>query len=632
MRIAPAAPIRNLNRFGASVNWVNQSLNRKFAVGTAAGLLASSLFFLILFTNLYRGQLERERGDAAAQVTRLLQTSLENVMLKRDLDGLREIVKRLGEQPGILQVRIANPAGEVRFASDARQLGTTMVQGRALLERPSMQLLEDGDGRPLLRSVNPIRNKPQCLECHGPVADRPVNGILYVDFDAASITHKAWATTLLLMGSGALIVLINIAGGWWFIRRHVLRPVAHLAEASLRLAGGDLEARIALSGQDELSALGDRFNGMAEALEEKLRELRDKETFLQGLVDAIPDGIRVIDQDFRVVLSNATYRVQHRYGEGARLPEHCYAATHGRDSPCPGTLILCPLKEVAATGESLRVIHRHQGADGAVLDVEIYAAPLRVMDGQSRGMVVESIRDLEQQVRFSHEQRLSELGRLAAGVAHEIHNPLASVRMAIHAAKQAHEAPSADPSQVSENLELVDHELGRCSEVTERLLKLSMAPPSQPELVCVDQALEETLRLLGWQSEHQGVELNLELQGAPLRILASDSDLRMVTLNLTQNAIHAMPQGGRLGVRCGREGGQVVIAFEDTGVGIDARDLPRIFEPFFSRRADGMRGTGLGLSITKSLIESHGGTLQVESEPGRGSRFTVTFPDADQVV
>lgn len=624
-------PVSNSSPCGDPVDWLSQSLNRKFAVGTAAGLLASSLFFLILFMNLYRGQLETERGDAAAQVTRLLQTSLENVMLKRDLDGLREIVKRLGEQPGILQVRITNPAGEVRFASDARALGTPMAPEPEPLDQPSTRLLADEGGHPVLRSVNPIRNKPQCLECHGPVADRPVNGVLYVDFDAASITHKAWATTLLLMGSGGLIVLINIAGGWWFIRRHVLHPITYLSDTSLRLAGGDLEARITLPGRDELSALGDRFNRMAEALKEKIRALRDKERFLQGLVDAIPDGIRVIDEGFRVVLSNATYRHQHGYALGSPVPEHCYAATHGRDSPCPETLTLCPLREVVTTGGALRVLHHHQRADGQTLGVEIYAAPLWATDGKSPPMVVESIRDLEQQVRFSHEQRLSELGRLAAGVAHEIFNPLAAVRMAIYGARLAYESPVGDPSQVSENLELVDHELEKCAEVTERLLKLSMASSSQPELVTLDQILEDTLRLLRWEAEQRGVELNLELVGAPLRILASDSDLRMVALNLTQNACHAMPQGGLLRVRCKRKGDRVVILFEDTGVGIDARDLDRIFEPFFSRRADGMRGTGLGLPITKSLIENHGGTLQVETEPGRGSRFTLSFPDADQV-
>ncbi|MFY9973484.1 MAG: ATP-binding protein [Chromatiaceae bacterium] len=610
--------------------WVSQSLNRKFAVGTAAGLLISSLFFLALFVSLYRGQLQRERAETAAQVSRLLQSSLENAMLKRDIEGLRDIVNRLGKEPGIRGVRIANPAGEIRFASDDRSLGTLLPPEPNAPDQPHTRLVFDADGRSIVRSINPIRNKPQCQECHGPVADKPVNGILYVDFDGASISDKARATTLLLMGSGALIVLINIAGGWWFIRRYVIGPVERLSDASLRLTQGDLDARIQVPGNDELASLAGRFNGMAVALQEKIRELGDKEAFLQALVDAIPDGVRVIDEDFRVILSNATYRHQHGYRDDARVPAHCYAATHGRDRPCPETLTLCPLKEVTATGEPLRVLHRHQRSNGDTLDVEIYAAPLQVVtDGAPRRMVVESIRDLEQQVRFSHEQRLSELGRLAAGVAHEIHNPLAAVRMALHAARLAYESADAEPAHVLESLALVDHEVEKCSEVTERLLKLSMTPSSQPELVSVDRVVEDTIRLLCWETESQRVELNLEVEGAPLRVLASDSDLRMITLNLTQNACHAMPKGGLLSVRCARNGDRVEILFEDTGIGIDARDLPRIFEPFFSRRADGLRGTGLGLPITKSIVESHGGTIRVESEPGHGSRFTVAFLDAD---
>jgi signal transduction histidine kinase len=202
--------------------------------------------------------------------------------------------------------------------------------------------------------------------------------------------------------------------------------------------------------------------------------------------------------------------------------------------------------------------------------------------------------------------------------------------MALHAAEQAAKpAAGADSALVAEYLALVDQEVGKCIEVTERLLKLSMPPPTQPELVVVDQVVGETLKLLCWEAETQGVKVELLAEGAPLRVLASDSDLRMVTLNLAQNACHAMPGGGSLRVHCGRAGDEVRVTFEDTGVGIDPGDLPRIFEPFFSRRADGVIGTGLGLSITKAIVESHGGTIRVVSEPGRGSRFTALFPDAD---
>jgi len=614
------------------------SLARKFALGTAAGLLASSLVFLVLFVGLFRSQLQQQRADAAGQVSRLLQISLENAMLRHDLDGLRGIVERLGRQPDVLAVTIANPQGEVRFASDPTLLGQRLPPEPEA--QPVTRLMEGATGPAVLRSVTPVPNQPPCQECHGPMADRPVNGVLYVDYDADSIGQQARRTTLLLMGAGSLIVLLNLIGGWWFMRRYVLRPVARLAAASTRISEGDLGTRTHLSGGDELAALGGAMNRMAEALETQMEELQEKEHFLQALLDAFPDGVRVIDQDYRVLLSNTAYRRQiGPTGAAAPMaadragpdpdPRPCYAQTHGQDQPCPETLMACPLHETTRTGAPMRVVHYLKRADGGGLDVETYAAPLTLTQGgRTRHLVVESIRDLGQAVRFSHEQRLSELGRLAAGVAHEIHNPLGSVRLALHAAENAAQATEPDLVEVRACLQLVDQEVDACIQVTQRLLRLSVPPPDHPELVDATEAVDDTLRLLAWEALERGVVIRQSCTG-PVRVMATDAELRMAILNLSQNALHSMPQGGTLEVTCTRRDGQVEIAFADTGVGIPPGDLARIFQPFFSRRADGVEGTGLGLSITKAFIERHGGRIALVSDLGRGSRFTLALPDAD---
>ena len=622
------------------------SLSRKFALGTAAGLLASSLVFLILFVGLFRQQLEEQRADAATQVSQLLRISLENAMLRHDLDGLREIVQGLGRQPSVASVAITNPQGEIRFASDPQRLGLHLAPGPTDL--PQTLMVGGPDGRPVLRSVNPVRNRPACQECHGPTTERPINGIIYVDFDADSIRHQARHTTLLLMGAGSLIVLLNLAGGWWFMGRYVLRPVAHLAEASARLSEGDLSVRTSLTGNDELTALGGTINHMAETLERKMAELAEKEQFLQQLVDAFPDGVRVIAPDYQVLLTNAAYRRQlapltttapesvptpaPAPDAGPDLRAPCYAQTHGQDGPCPETLITCPLRQVLRTGDPLRVVQRHRRSDGTWLDVETYAAPVTLTrNGETRQLVVESIRDLGQEVRFSHEQRLSELGRLAAGVAHEIYNPLGSVRLALHAAQGAARAEPPDQAQIEECLGLVDQEVDTCIQVTQRLLRLSVPAPDHQELVEVNDVVDDTLRLLAWEAAERGVAVRTEVPRTPLRILATDSELRLAVLNLAQNALHAMPSGGTLTVTCAASAGRVEIVFTDTGVGIDPADLARIFQPFFSRRADGVAGTGLGLSITKAFAAAHGGGITVASDVGRGSRFTLDFPDADHL-
>ncbi len=604
-------------------------LNHRFALGTAAGLLASSLVFLVLYLSLYHEQLGQQRQETVTQINRLLQTSLENAMLKRDIEGLRGIVARLGSQPGITAVTITNASGQVRFSSLPERFGTPF--DHPIPAEPTTAFLTGADGTEVLRSANPVANRAECQPCHGPAAERPLNGVLFVDYEAAPIRQHARQTTLLLLGAGSLIVLINLAGGWWFINRFVLRPVAELSRVSERLRQGDLDARAVLPGNDEFAHLGETFNAMARGLQQKVRDLEDKEAFLQGLIDAVPDGLRVIDSDFQTLMANRAFR--HQLGLETTAPlGPCFATSHGRSEPCPGELISCPVRELAQAPptEALRVVHRHLHSDGSPFDVETYAAPLQVrIEGQPKALVVESIRDLGQQVRFSHEQKLSELGRLAAGVAHEIYNPLSSVRLALNACQRHSTQEQIPRDQILRQLELVSHEVDQCIEVTQRLLRLSAPPATRPELVLVDEVVEETLSLLRWEAEKQQVAVSLTFVERPLRVLASDGDLRRLTLNLVQNAFHAMPQGGELRVVGRRVAGQVEVSFSDTGSGIEPRDLPRIFEPFFSRRADGVRGTGLGLAIAKNIVDNYRGSLSVESTPGAGSRFSFRLPDPD---
>lgn len=609
------------------MHWLRSRLSRKFAIGTAVGLLASSLVFLLLFLALYRAELATERSSAAEQVNQLLQTSLENAMLKRDLEGLRLIVDRLGRQPGIAAVFITNPKGEIRFASDPLLLGGRR-QAPAADEPAVTRFIADEQGEEVLRSVNPVANRPECEECHGPASVNPVNGILYVDYDAAPIRHKAQVTTLFLMGSGAIIVLLNLAGGWWFFQRYIIGPVERLTGNSRALAAGDLRQRAKPRGDDELADLGHAFNAMADQLQERIDESEHQRAFLQALIDAIPDGVRIITPDYRVILTNKAYRDQLGLGDADGVGDSCHRVSHQSEQPCPSTLVTCPVHEINRNGKPVKALHRHHDANGRISDVEIYAAPMQVMlEGRQQRLIVESIRDLSKQIKYSHEQKLSELGKLATGVAHEIHNPLASVRLALDSLRRS--VTDGDP-EVAEYLELVDHEIDKCVTSTERLLRLGMSPPEEPELVEISRVVEDTLSLLRWEAEQQRVQLITKLEPG-LRVLASDGELRMIALNLMQNAFHAMPEGGELEVSSRSSGTSVVITFRDTGVGMQQQQLMRIFDPFYSRRADGAKGTGLGLSIVRAIIENYGGSIDVESEPGKGSAFSVTLPDAEKL-
>lgn len=613
------------------------SLSRRLMALLLAVLLLASLAFLALYFTTYRLQLREERAQAAREVNLLLQAALENAMLKRDLPGLREVVRRLGAQPAIRDVVILDRRGEIRFSADGARVGQRYPVPNDTLcpgcgagfrdARPASRFAADASGHRVLRSVNPIHNRPACSGCHGDPLTHPVNGVLVVDYDAEPIVQKARLSFAGLLFAGIVVTLATLLAVWWFMRRHVLAPIARLTEASDQLAMGNLDARSGLRGRDEIAHLGQTFDGMAERLQASLNHLLEHEHYLQSLLDAIPDPVRVIDVDYRIVHANRAYADLLGQKREQVVGRPCYESSHGRTEPCVPTLTTCPVVELRERLTPVKTMQEFIGAQGLPHRVQIYAAPLQVTwHGQRRRLVVESVRDFYSDMRVSQEMRLSAIGELAAGVGHEIRNPLGSVRLALRAALRRLEGQRPDPQDIVHYLHLVDDEIDKCIEVTERLLKLSGLTGDSRQPVDVGRAVHETLSLLAFEAGERGVTLHTDLPDTPVTVLASEGDLRMVVVNLTQNAFHAMPDGGELTVRLRRTEGEVVLTFEDTGVGIPPELLPRIFDPFFSHRADGERGMGLGLTICRTLVERWGGHIEATNHSPRGARFTIRLP------
>lgn len=623
--------------------WIANSLHRKFVAASVSGLLAVSLLFLLVFIGLYHAQIEEERTRSASEVNQLLQAALENAMLKRDLDGLRQIVDRLGNQDMIRLVMILNPDGVVRFSSDRQRIGTrlakpddpsctTCLQPEDL-SRETVLNTVDESRRNILRSIHPVRNKAACQQCHGPVEAHPINGILVVDHETETIRARVLHSTRLLMGSGAVVVLLAVVGGWWFIRRSVLAPVARLVAGVEGLASGRLETRVTVTGQDEIGQLATVFNRMADNLARSMTVVKEKEALLQSVIDAVPDGIRVIGRDFKILQANKTYCQQLGHPAVEVIGVACHRSSHHRETPCPITLITCPLIEIEKTGNPVKVIQQFTRRDGSSYYVEIYGAPLQVrIDGQDQLLIVESIRDLAKQVEYSHEQKLATLGQLAAGVAHEIRNPLASIRIALDALFKIRDEEHQKDETLYEYLHLVNRQMDKCIDITERLLRLSALPGHSPELVSVNRAIEETTSLMRLEASQRNISIALFLESIDARVMAADSEIRIVIINMVQNAFHAILDGGSITITSRVNGERVEMEFEDTGTGIRPDYLPYIFDPFFSRRADSAQGTGLGLSICRAIVEHWGGNIEVFSRLGEGTRFTVLLPNADTSI
>lgn len=599
---------------------------RRLLLGLVATLTVCSLAFLAIFTQVFRDRLLQEHARASMQLNQTLQASLENAMLKRDLSGLRVIVNRAGHQVGVAEVMILSPAGEIRFSSNAGLIGKGFP---ALGRSATSTFTRNADGIEVLRTVNPVRNQAECVICHGPAATHPVNGIVIVDYHASRIHSDALKGALAMAVSGGLVTLAALLALSLLVYRFVLRPMQYLSDATAHFAQGDFAYRVATSDHDEIALLGSRFNAMAARLESTVGDLRNSERFLQSVIDALPDGVRVIDENYTVLKANRAFRDQLGVTDNEVIGAKCHVFSHASPEPCSHTLITCPVVALQGRpGESLRCRHRHLRKDGSELFVEVSAAAVALeIDGARKTCVIEASRDLAEQTRISQEQRLSELGHLATGIAHEVFNPLSSIRFALRAVRED-AAASPLPEGVEGYLNIVDHEIERCVEMTGRLLRLSEPATVGDTLIQLGSAIGEVVSLLRYQTEAAGVATHCAIASG-LRVIGCESDIGMIAVNLIQNAIHAMPEGGILTIAGKRDGDRVVLRFADTGVGISDADLPHLFWPFWSKRANASHGTGLGLSICKAAIERMGGTISATNNATRGACFTIVLPSAD---
>jgi len=238
---------------------------------------------------------------------------------------------------------------------------------------------------------------------------------------------------------------------------------------------------------------------------------------------------------------------------------------------------------------------------------------------------------IEAQERLIRSARLASMGELAAGVAHEINNPLAGVLTYLKLIQKklaADQVPRDDLAKFRQYLQTMEHETIRCSDIVKNLLEF--ARPSEPSIteLPVEEIIKKSLFLVRHQITLQNIDVVEHYEEGLPPIMADSKQMQQVLLNLVINAAQAMPEGGELRIsayRANDRDGHVVIEIQDTGVGIPPENLSRIFDPFFTTKIN-QKGTGLGLSVVSSIVAKHGGRIDVESTVGKGSTFRVFMP------
>jgi two-component system sensor histidine kinase HydH len=559
-------------------------------------LLGAVVVLLPIFTFMTAQSIHREKGlttrllvEKGAALIRSFEAGTRTGMMGMGRGGfqLQRLLTETSQQPDIAWLVVTDAAGDVLAHSDLERVGSVYGQGLDLeavsrSKAPQHREIAAPDGATVLevyRRFEPAG--PPMGMMRGPMGRRPPESfeaapdpprVIFVGLDMTTVNEARRADVWHAVLMGAILLLVGFAG-----------------VTLLLLAQNYRAARTSLS---RIKAFSDH------------------------VVEYMPIGLVATDRDGRIAAFNETAATV------LQLPP---ATARGVPAQTVLPAELESHREASAGGRT--VVEREIECDlpsGRRVALEVSARRLADERGRSLGTIL-LFRDLTElralRAEMARNQRLATVGRLAAGVAHEIRNPLSSIKGFATYFRERYRDTPADAQTATIMIQEVD----RLNRVVGQLLEFSRPVGIVPRPVRIAQFLADSVRMIEAQAAEKGIAVETSFP-PPGEIAAVDADrLNQVLLNLYLNAVEAMGAGGTLGIRAVRtpDARALEIRVADTGCGIRPEDLPQIFEPYFTTRPG---GTGLGLAIAHHIMEAMGGTIAVASRPGSGSTFTVHVP------
>jgi two-component system NtrC family sensor kinase len=359
------------------------------------------------------------------------------------------------------------------------------------------------------------------------------------------------------------------------------------------------------------------------------REVETQRLLTNLVIDQLPVGLYVVDREYRIVLWN---RKRESGTQGLRRRDVIGRTVFEVLSRQPAEMLRASFNEVFETG-STRQDEVEVPSEAGARWYRNTKLPLR-LDGGAISHVIALGEDVTEwkavQGQILQSEKLAAIGQLAAGVMHEINNPLATIGACGAALQGRLEDSGAADSTMLEYCSMIEHEVERCTQIVNGLLDFSRPKSATRVKVVLGDLVDDTLKLIRHHERFRQITIDTALDPGLPPALGNREQLVQLMLALMINAIDAMDVGGRLTLRSYRHAlhaDEVVLEVEDTGHGIPRERVGKIFEPFYTTKAPG-RGTGLGLSICYGIVEAHKGRLEVDSLTGRGSTFRVVLPIA----
>ena len=369
---------------------------------------------------------------------------------------------------------------------------------------------------------------------------------------------------------------------------------------------------------------------LAKEVEHRTAEAEAQRRFTEAIIDSLPLSLYAVGRDYRIVAWN-----RNRELGGQGIPRGDALGRNIFDVLTRQNRHILELEFARAfeTGEIERIEHEATGPDGETHHWLVSKIPMRATEGEEVSHVITVGEDISARVEahraVARAEKLAAVGRLAAGVVHEINNPLATISACAEALEsrlgEGAFDSSPEVSDLREYLSLIRSEAFRCKSITNGLLDFSRTRAGEHLPVNVREVIASVARLVAHQRRGDNIEINIEVEEDLSPVSGDEGQLQQAVIALATNAIDAMPDGGRLTLRGRNANDHVLVEISDTGIGIPPGNLTKIFDPFFTTKEVG-RGTGLGLAVCYGIVTEHGGRLDVHSAVGAGTVFTISLP------
>ncbi len=430
--------------------------------------------------------------------------------------------------------------------------------------------------------------------------------------DITRVSHLI--TFLVVVGPIAILIITA-----FFLKRFT-GSIEVLVDASNILKEGNLDYRIKADLKHEFKQLADSFNSMGSSLRKERDDLQAVRRLYQTLFESAGEGIFIIDlakgREGRIVSANQAAAEMHQYSIDELLTMNI------QDVSCDGD---CPERMTEAlSGNWVQYTVERNKKDGSKF---LAAVSVGLLDLGENQYALAFSRDITQQKKEEAElQRANQMalvGEMAAGLAHEIKNPLAGIKVSLEVLSD--ELTLSDEDQ--ELFTRVINETNRVEKLLKGLLSYARPPKLQYELFDLHRLLDNSIKnisVAGKTSSSQGVEFEKHYAKNLPQLEADSSQLQQIVLNIFLNAIESMTDGGRVTVSTSlHDEESLELRISDTGKGISETDLANIFQPFYTTKT---KGTGLGLAICKRIVEEHGGTIEACGNSNGGTTFTIVLP------